>query len=99
MFFKSIDKVIKFWYIILDLVTLNGKGSYLLKIGLLTGISSALTIPAFADTPLTGVTGIISSASADVIASATPVITAAVGVGVVFWGAKLLWGKFKSMAK
>lgn len=70
------------------------------KAGLLTGISSALAIPAFADgTPLTGVTGIISSASADVIASATPVITAAVGVGVVFWGAKLLWGKFKSMAK
>ena len=70
------------------------------KVGILTVISSSLSVPlAFADSALTGITGTISSAGADVIASATPVITSAVGVGVVFWGAKLLWGKFKSMAK
>lgn len=30
---------------------------------------------------------------------ALTVIAAGVGIGVVFWGAKVLWGKFKGMAK
>lgn len=41
----------------------------------------------------------IEAASTSLIADATPVITSAVGIGVVFFGAKLLWSKFKSMAR
>ena len=41
----------------------------------------------------------ITSAVSDVAPQAISVITAAVGLGVVFWGARLLWNKFKSMAK
>jgi hypothetical protein len=41
----------------------------------------------------------IQSASTDLIADASPVIAAGVGIGVVFFGAKLLWSKFKSMAR
>lgn len=41
----------------------------------------------------------ITSAGTDLLGDAAPVIAAAIGVGVVFWGAKVLWGKFKGMAK
>lgn len=41
----------------------------------------------------------IQSAVTSVQGDATTVIGSAIGLGVVFWGAKLLWGKFKSMAK
>ena len=41
----------------------------------------------------------IQEASTGLIADASPVIAAGVGIGVVFFGAKLLWGKFKSMAR
>jgi len=41
----------------------------------------------------------IQAGVTSVTADAAPVITAAVGLGVVFWGAKLLWSKFKAMAK
>lgn len=41
----------------------------------------------------------ITDAATGVGADAVPVIGAAVGLGVVFWGAKILWSKFKSMAK
>lgn len=48
-------------------------------------------------------TGIVSDAIETAVAGlkteASAVIGAAIGLGVVFWGAKLLWGKFKSMAK
>ena len=46
-----------------------------------------------------GVTTIIQSAGTDLLGQATPVIAAAIGVGIVFWGAKVLWSKFKGMAK
>lgn len=41
----------------------------------------------------------IQAASTDLLGGASAVITAGVGIGVVFFGAKLLWGKFKSMAR
>ena len=41
----------------------------------------------------------INSAVTSVKGDAVTVIGAAVGLGVVFWGAKVLWGKFKGMAK
>lgn len=41
----------------------------------------------------------IQSAVSSVTADATPVIAAAIGLGVVFWGARVLWTKFKGMAK
>lgn len=74
-----------------------------LKTALLTGTAlSMLTIgSAFA----TGNAGLnaagtaITTAGTDAVTAAGPVIAGAVGVGVVFWGAKLLWSKFKSMAK
>lgn len=46
-----------------------------------------------------GVTSIINEAANSVKSDAATVIAAAIGLGVVFWGAKVLWGKFKSMAK
>lgn len=44
---------------------------------------------------VTAINGAVTSVTGD----ASTVIGAAVGLGVVFWGAKLLWSKFKSMAK
>lgn len=41
----------------------------------------------------------IQGAATDVLGDATPVIVAAIGVGIVFWGARVLWSKFKGMAK
>lgn len=40
----------------------------------------------------------ITAASADLVGDAAPVIAAAISIGIVFFGAKLLWKKFKSMA-
>lgn len=72
------------------------------RTALLTGTAlSALTVgSAFADNAgLTAAGTAITTAGTDAVAAAAPVIAGAVGVGVVFWGAKLLWSKFKSMAK
>lgn len=41
----------------------------------------------------------INSAVTSVKGDAATVIGAAVGLGVVFWGARVLWSKFKGMAK
>ena len=41
----------------------------------------------------------IQEAAASVSADAGTVIVVAIGVGITFWGAKMLWNKFKSMAK
>ena len=46
-------------------------------------------------TVVSAITGATSGLQAD----ALTIIGAALALGVVFWGAKLLWGKFKSMAK
>ena len=42
---------------------------------------------------------IISDAATGLKTDALSVIAAGVGIGVVFWGAKVLWSKFKGMAK
>ena len=42
---------------------------------------------------------IISAAATGLKTDALSVIAAGVGIGVVFWGAKVLWSKFKGMAK
>ena len=42
---------------------------------------------------------IISDAASGLKTDALSVIAAGVGIGVVFWGAKVLWSKFKGMAK
>ncbi len=41
----------------------------------------------------------ITDATKDLGSQALTLIGAAVALGVIFWGAKLLWTKFKSMAK
>lgn len=41
----------------------------------------------------------IQDAVTSVGGDAAVVIAAAVGLGITFWGAKVLWSKFKSMAK
>lgn len=41
----------------------------------------------------------INDASTSLLGDASTVIASAVGIGVVFFGAKLLWSKFKSMAR
>ena len=50
-------------------------------------------------TTIANVASAITTAVGGVAPQAVTVITAAVGLGVIFWGAKLLWNKFKSMAK
>lgn len=45
------------------------------------------------------VTTAITTAGADASTQGAIVIGAGIAVGLVFWGAKLLWTKFKSMAK
>lgn len=47
----------------------------------------------------TTVASTITSQVAGLKTDALTVIGAAVGLGVVFWGAKLMWSKFKGMAK
>lgn len=41
----------------------------------------------------------IVKAANDQKADAAAVIGGAIGLGIVFWGAQVLWSKFKSMAK
>lgn len=45
------------------------------------------------------ISSIITSAATDMGGQATIVIASAVGLGIIFWGAKTLWSKFKGMAK
>ncbi len=52
-------------------------------------------VPAGASTVVSSITTAAESLKGD----AVTVIGAAVGVGIVFFGAKLLWSKFKGMAK
>lgn len=68
-----------------------------------TGALIALgnAVPAFAsgETGSGIVTTAIDTAVSSVTADATTVIGAAVGLGAIFWGAQVLWSKFKAMAK
>ena len=75
-----------------------------LKTKLLVGAGTALPVlamatPAFAAEGDSAVVSAIQTAVTSVTADATPVIAAAISLGVLFWGAKLLWSKFRSMAK
>lgn len=71
----------------------------------ITGVTAGATtlaltgMTAFASEGGNIVSGAIDTAVGNLKTEASAVIGAAVGLGVVFWGAKLLWGKFKSMAK
>jgi hypothetical protein len=48
---------------------------------------------------LTGVTDGITALGTAVVAAAPVVITAALGVGAIFYGGKALWRFFKGLAK
>lgn len=70
----------------------------LLTASLATGTILATGIGAFAAEE-TSVSSIITTATTGVLADSKIVIASALSIGVVFFGAKLLWGKFKSMAR
>ena len=53
----------------------------------------------FVDAASDPVSTAITTAATELGTQATPIIAAAIGLGVIFFGAKLLWSKFKSMAK
>lgn len=81
----------------------NLKGS--LK-NLLYSVAGAGTVallnvaPSFADeSALTGVTQAITTATGEVKTEGTKVISLGISIGILFWGAKVVWSKFKSMAK
>lgn len=71
--------------------------------GVATGVAITLGtgLTAFAESGPTEniVSDAINTAVSGVKSEANVVIASAIGLGVVFWGAKLLWSKFKSMAK
>ena len=54
--------------------------------------------PALEGDNTNAVVSAINTAVTSVKGDAVTVIGAAVGLGVVFWGAKVLWKKFKDMA-
>lgn len=68
--------------------------------GFITGATAlSMTVTnAFASEP-SPVVSAITGAGDSLKADAGTVIGSAIGIGVVFFGAKLLWGKFKSMAR
>lgn len=74
-----------------------------MQLGCTAAIAAGSILPsAFALDEASGNSAVVTaiqSAVTSVKGDATTVIGAAVGLGVVFWGAKVLWGKFKSMAK
>lgn len=75
-----------------------------LKQKVMIGFGAALPVmtlatPAFAAEGDSAVVTAIQSAVTSVTADSTPIIAAAIGLGILWWGAKLLWTKFKSMAK
>ncbi len=62
-------------------------------------VVSLLSFSAVALAEDSAVVTAITGATTGLQADALTIIGAAVGLGVVFWGAKLLWSKFKGMAK
>ncbi len=73
--------------------------------GTLMCLGTAALLPAASaaegETPAStsAVVSSITTAADSLKGDAVTVIGAAVGVGIVFFGAKLLWSKFKGMAK
>lgn len=74
-----------------------------LKIALTTGVMSVLAcgsaFAADANSGIAAASSAITAAGTDLLASAAPIITSGIGIGLTFWGGKLLWSKFRSMAK
>lgn len=68
-------------------------------LGLVSVFTALASLSCFAEegasSVVTAITGQVSSLQSDAIT----VIGAAVGLGAVFFGARLLWSKFKGMAK
>lgn len=62
-------------------------------------LGALMCIGASAETGPNPVLTEISAQSTQLKTDAVTVIGAGIAIGVVFWGAKLLWSKFKSMAK
>lgn len=52
-----------------------------------------------AGTGASGISELITTAVAEVKGEAMVVIGAAIGLSVVFWGARVLWNRFRGMAK
>ena len=66
----------------------------------LLSVGSAFAEGGGAATPgLSSVTTAVTTAASEVKVEGAKVISAGIGVGIVFWGAKLCWTKFKSIAK
>jgi hypothetical protein len=72
---------------------------FLREKGMQVGTAVMLAAPAAEATGSSSVVKIISDAASGLKTDALTVIAAGVGIGVVFWGAKVLWSKFKGMAK
>ena len=72
-----------------------------IKLGVTTAmVALAVGAPAFAvESGGSAVVTAIQEQSAALISDGATVIAAGIGIGAVFFGAKMLWGKFKSMAK
>ena len=75
-----------------------------LKHKLLTAVTAimalmATAVPALAADGDSLIVDAVTQAVSTVSTDAVVVIGAAVGLGAIFWGAKVLWGKFKGMAK
>lgn len=72
------------------------------RAGSLVCLGAAAMMPMAGAVDGSGANAVVSAITSNVESlkgDAVTVIGAAVGLGVVFWGAKLLWSKFKSMAK
>ena len=59
------------------------------------GAAASSAASSGASAVVSAIQGAVTSVGGD----AALVIAAAVGLGITFWGAKVLWSKFKSMAK
>ena len=71
----------------------------LVFVALALGFSAPMhAAPVLATIDLTGVTGGLTDLGTAVVTGAAVVITAALGVGAVFFGGKSLWRFFKGLA-
>lgn len=65
----------------------------------LGGLMYGMPVHAQSGGGATIVSSAIETAVGSVTSEASKVIAGAVGLGAIFWGAQVLWTKFKSMAK
>lgn len=70
------------------------------SIGIVTLLPTGIVVFAEeGDTDFNFISSAINTATKGLKSEAAVVIGSGIALGLVFWGAKLLWGKFKSMAK